>query len=134
MGDDERHRIFMSRADVDEVDAEPIDLGDELRVGVQSRLAPPPVVIGRPIARECLDEGELYPLRKSATDSFSGNRVASMRRRMSSSSASRNPHETVQRDLVAGFGFFSTFIALLPCEGTFEPFATDGLEQTQSCA
>ena len=30
VGDDERHRIFMSRADVNEVDVQPVDLGDEL--------------------------------------------------------------------------------------------------------
>src|SRR5262245_30387521 len=31
---------------------------------VQLRLAPPPVVIGRPIPRERLNEGELHALRK----------------------------------------------------------------------
>ena len=40
VGDDERQRVFMLRADVDEVDVEPVDLGDELRQGVQLRLAP----------------------------------------------------------------------------------------------
>ena len=64
VGDDERHRIFMLRAGVNEVDVQPIHLGDELGVGVQLRLAPPPVVIGRPIPRERLNEGELHALRK----------------------------------------------------------------------
>ena len=50
-GDDERHRIFMFRADVNEVDVQPVDLGDELRQGVQPRLAFAPVVLGRPVPR-----------------------------------------------------------------------------------
>src|SRR6185369_18096197 len=52
------------RADVNEVDIQPVDLGDELRMSVQLRLAPPPVVVGRPIPRERLNEGELHALRK----------------------------------------------------------------------
>ena len=31
--DDERQRIFMLRADVNEVNVQPVDLGDELRAG-----------------------------------------------------------------------------------------------------
>src|SRR5438128_8835794 len=54
----------MSRPDVNEVDIQPVDLGDELGMRVQLRLAPPPVVIGRPISRERLNEGELHALRK----------------------------------------------------------------------
>ena len=38
--DDHRQRIFMLRADVNEMNVEPVDLGDELRQGVQPRLAP----------------------------------------------------------------------------------------------
>ena len=64
VGDDERHRIFMSRPDVNEVDIQPVDLGDELGMSVQLRLAPPPVVIGRPIPRERLNKGELHALRR----------------------------------------------------------------------
>ena len=52
--DDERQRVLVLRADVDEVDVEPVDLGHELRQGVQLRLAPAPVVVGRPVARELL--------------------------------------------------------------------------------
>jgi hypothetical protein len=62
VGDDERHRIFMSRADVNEVDAQPIDLGDELGAGVQLRLAPSPVVMVHPIPRERLNDGKLHAL------------------------------------------------------------------------
>src|SRR5437763_6957246 len=54
----------MSRPDVNEVDIQPVDLGDELGMRVQLRLAPPPVVIGRPIPRERLNEGELHALRR----------------------------------------------------------------------
>ena len=34
--DDERQRIFMFRTNVNEMNVQPIDLGDELRQGVQS--------------------------------------------------------------------------------------------------
>src|SRR5687767_1178937 len=54
----------MFRADMNEVDIQPVDLGDELGMSVQVRLAPPPVVIGRPIPRQRLNEGELHALRK----------------------------------------------------------------------
>ena len=60
--DDERQRIFMFRTNVDEVDVEPVDLGDELRQGVQFRLALAPVVICRPIAREFLHRRERHAL------------------------------------------------------------------------
>src|SRR5713226_2628348 len=46
MRDDERQRIFMFRANVNEVNVQSIDLGDELRQGVQSRLHLSPVVFG----------------------------------------------------------------------------------------
>jgi len=43
VGDDQRQRILVPGADVDEVDVEPVDLGDELRQGVELRLAGAPV-------------------------------------------------------------------------------------------
>src|SRR5439155_19399275 len=46
------------------MNVEPIDLGNELWQGIQSCLAPPPVIIGRPIPRERLNEGELHALRR----------------------------------------------------------------------
>ena len=61
--DDDRQRILMLRADVDEMDVQPVDLGDELRQGVQLRLDLAPVVLGRPIARELLHGRELDALR-----------------------------------------------------------------------
>ena len=63
MRDDERQRVFMFRANVNEVNVQSIDLGDELRQGVQSRLDLAPVVFRPPIARECLNRRELHALR-----------------------------------------------------------------------
>src|SRR5215211_8040844 len=48
----------MLRTDVDEVDVETVDLGDELRERVQVRLDRAPVVVGHPVARERLDHGQ----------------------------------------------------------------------------
>jgi hypothetical protein len=42
---------------VDEVDVRPVDLGHEVRQGVQLRLAPAPVVLRRPVAGEFLNAG-----------------------------------------------------------------------------
>jgi len=86
--DDERQGIVMLRANVNEMNVEPIDLGDELREGVQSRLALAPIVFGRPVARELLNRRELHALRRIRDRSRSGHRVASMRLRNSVSSAS----------------------------------------------
>jgi hypothetical protein len=61
--DDERQCIVMLRTDVDEMNVEPIDLGDELRQGVQPGLALAPVVLGRPVPCEGLNRGELHALR-----------------------------------------------------------------------
>ena len=55
MRDDERQRVFVLRANVNEVNIEPIDLRHELRKGVKFRLALAPVVIGHPVAREFLN-------------------------------------------------------------------------------
>jgi hypothetical protein len=59
----------MLRADVNKVDVQAVDLGDEIRIGVQPGLALAPIVIRRPIARECLGQRELNALR-SVRDSF----------------------------------------------------------------
>jgi hypothetical protein len=61
--DHERQRVFMPRTNVDEVNVEPIDLGDELREGVQIRLTRAPVVLGSPVARELLNHGQWHALR-----------------------------------------------------------------------
>ena len=60
---DQRQRVLVPRLHVDEVDVHPVDLGLELRQRVQSRLAPAPVVIGRPVAGELLDRRQLHALR-----------------------------------------------------------------------
>ena len=61
--DDERQCVAVLRANVDEVDVEAVDLGDELREGVQLRLTPAPVVLGRPVARELLHRRQRHALR-----------------------------------------------------------------------
>ena len=86
--DDERQGIVILRANVYVMNVEPIDLGDELREGVQSRLALAPIVFGRPVARELSNRRELHALRRIRDRSRSGHRVASMRLRNSVSSAS----------------------------------------------
>jgi hypothetical protein len=48
---------------MDEMDVEPVDLGDEVRQGVQPRLALPPVVVGSPVASEVLHERQRHALR-----------------------------------------------------------------------
>ena len=50
-----------SRADVDEVDVQPVDLGHEVRQGAQFRLAPAPVVLCRPVAGEFLITASFAP-------------------------------------------------------------------------
>ena len=61
--DDERQGILVLRADVDEVDVEAVDLGDEMREGLQSGLALAPVVLLGPVTGECLHRRELGPCR-----------------------------------------------------------------------
>src|SRR5215211_3012125 len=53
----------MLRANVNEVNVQPVDLGHELRQGVQPRLDLAPVVLGRPVARELLHRRERHTLR-----------------------------------------------------------------------
>ena len=62
MGHDQRQRVLMPRPDVDEVDLDPIDLGGELREGVQPCLALAPVVLLRPVASELLQRRQLHAL------------------------------------------------------------------------
>ena len=61
--DDQRQRIFVLRTDVNEMNVQSIDLGDELRQGVQFRFDLAPVILCRPIARERLGRRELHSLR-----------------------------------------------------------------------
>ena len=55
MGDDQRHRFRMRRADVQEMNAEPVDLGGELRKAVEARFAAAPVILLGPVAADVLD-------------------------------------------------------------------------------
>src|SRR5215204_6188444 len=63
VGHDERQRILMLRAHVDEVDIHPVDLGDEVRQGREALLELAPVVIRGPIAGQCLNRLKLHTLR-----------------------------------------------------------------------
>src|SRR5215218_8871668 len=62
--DDERQRIVMFRTNVNEMDVQPIDLGDGVRYRLQLLLALAPVVLLRPVARELLHRRELHALRE----------------------------------------------------------------------
>jgi hypothetical protein len=63
MGNDDGQGIRMTRADVDEVNVEPVDPRDELRERIELRLRLPPVVVRAPVADELLQLGELRALR-----------------------------------------------------------------------
>ena len=66
VGDDHRQGVLVLRAHVDEVDVEPVDLGDELRKFVEPCLHGPPVVPVDPALRELLHDLELHALRRVA--------------------------------------------------------------------
>ena len=51
MRDDQRERVLVLGADVDEMNVEPVDLGNEVRQGAQFRLALAPVVVSAPVLR-----------------------------------------------------------------------------------
>src|SRR5579864_2818446 len=61
--DNERQRIFMFRANVNEMNVKAVDLSNELREGVQSRFDLTPVILLRPILRDLLHCVELDALR-----------------------------------------------------------------------
>ena len=61
--DDERQGVLMLGADMDEVNVQPVDLGHEVREGVELRLAVAPVVVGPPVAGECLHCRQRHSLR-----------------------------------------------------------------------
>src|SRR5258707_13440853 len=84
MGHDQRHSIVMTRADVDELYVETIDLGDKHWQGIQFRFPLSPVIVRAPIADESLELRQLHALGLMATVSLEGHRVAKTRRRRSS--------------------------------------------------
>ena len=53
--DDQRHRFRMRRADMQEVNVEPVDFSGELRKAIEPRLALAPVVLFRPVAADVPD-------------------------------------------------------------------------------
>ena len=61
--DDQRQRVLVLGANVDEMDVKPVDLGDEVRQSVQFRLTRAPVVVCPPVARELLHHREPHALR-----------------------------------------------------------------------
>src|SRR5580704_1158624 len=63
VGDDKRQCIFVLRANVNEMNIEAVDFGDELRKSVQSPFNLAPVVLFRPILRNLLHCVELNALR-----------------------------------------------------------------------
>src|SRR5271168_1766983 len=61
--DDQRQRVLALRANVDEMDVQAVDLGDEMRQGVQTRLALAPVIVRPPVASKLLDRRQRHALR-----------------------------------------------------------------------
>ena len=62
MGDDERQSVLVPGTDVNEVDVEAVDRGDELRQSVEACFGLAPVILACPVARQRLDGPQLYPL------------------------------------------------------------------------
>ncbi len=63
MRNEQRQRIFLARADVNEVDVQSVDVRLELRIRIESRLRLAPVIGGSPILNELLQPGQLRALR-----------------------------------------------------------------------
>ena len=63
MSDDEGQRIFMFRADMNEMNIQSIDFGNEVRKCVQPRFTLAPVVMILPVVQELLNSLERYTLR-----------------------------------------------------------------------
>jgi hypothetical protein len=55
MGDDQRHRLRMRRADMKEVNIQPVNFGRELRKAIEARLAGAPVISLGPVPANVLD-------------------------------------------------------------------------------
>src|SRR5438445_3798386 len=61
--DDDRQRILVLRAGMDEVDVRAVDLGDEIRDGIDPRFTLAPVVMRPPVVQKLLNSLERYALR-----------------------------------------------------------------------
>jgi hypothetical protein len=92
--------MLVLRANVDEVDVEPVDLGDELRQGPEPRLALAPVVLGFPVAASAWIVASCTPWDSSSTVSFSGQFVAPMRSRRSSRASSETSNSNERMSVV----------------------------------
>jgi hypothetical protein len=88
MRDDQRQRIFMFRTNVNEMNVQPIDLGDELWQGVQFRLALAPIVVCAPIPGKFPNCRQRHALRFIRDRLRSGHLVELIRLRNSVSSPS----------------------------------------------
>ena len=75
MDEDHRQRVLVTRLDVDEVNVEIVDRGQELRQGVQPRLDPPQVVLGAPVAHECFHRRQLDALRRGGVSQRMHDRI-----------------------------------------------------------
>ena len=63
MSDDDRQRICIARAYVDEMNVDPVDRRHKLRKSIQLCLDLPPIVIRTPVAHELLQLRQLHALR-----------------------------------------------------------------------
>ena len=68
VGDDHRQGIVMDRADVLEVDVEPVDGGDEVGPGIDGGLASAPVVFAGPVLAHLPQIGKRNALRPVVDD------------------------------------------------------------------
>src|SRR5262249_19876135 len=62
--DDDRQRVLVPRTNVDEMNVETVDLGDEVRHCIEPRLGLAPVVLRAPVTGELLDGRERHALRE----------------------------------------------------------------------
>ena len=62
--DNQRQRVLMLGTDVQEVNVDAIDLGDELRIRIDPRFHLAPVVFMGPVLRELLDGSQRHTLRE----------------------------------------------------------------------
>src|SRR6266480_2194847 len=72
MSDDNRQRSLFFRTDVNEMDVQPVDIRDELRIAIELRLDLAPIVFRRPIAGELLHRRERHALREIGNGLFFG--------------------------------------------------------------
>ena len=63
MGDDQRQRIFMFRADMNKMNIQAIDFGDEVRHSIQPRFTLAPIIFTLPVVQNLLNSLERYALR-----------------------------------------------------------------------